>query len=282
MRVTPGGRSHGSRPGDHGHLRAGFGRGLRHREAHLAAAGIGDAAHGVDRLERRTRRQQHALAGEDLGLPRRDQCGEQRFGLEHPAVAVFVARELAVVGTEYGDAIVGQLRHVALRGLVRPHLPVHRRGDQQRAFAGEAQRRQEIVGAALRELGQEVRRGRRDENGVGAARNRDVAHGVGCAGLPQVGQHRTAGQRLKRRRRDEFRRGVGHHDIDDDTGLDQQAQKFRRLVRGNSAGDSQTRHAVRATLIRSSIRHSCRGPKCRMPEVYTFPGRLDARIRIVK
>ena len=67
----------------------------------------------------------------------------------------------------------------------------------------------------------------------------DVAHRVGGAGLPQVGQHRTAGERLERHRRDELRRRVGHHDVDGDAFLDQQARQFRRLVRGDAAGDAQ-------------------------------------------
>ena len=44
---------HRRRAADDRHLGAGLGRRPREREAHLARARIGDAAHGVDRLERR-------------------------------------------------------------------------------------------------------------------------------------------------------------------------------------------------------------------------------------
>ena len=89
------------------------------------------------------------LAGEQLRLPQRDERRVQLRGLEHAAVAGLVARELAAAGAEDGHAVRAQPRHVALRGRVAPHLHVHRRGDEQRAFAREAQRGEQVVGVAV-------------------------------------------------------------------------------------------------------------------------------------
>ena len=79
-------------------------------------------------------------------------------------------------GPRICDAVGPDLRHVALRGRVAPHLPVHRRRNQQRRFARQAQRRQQVVGQAVGQLGDEVGGGRRDHDGVDAARQLDVRH----------------------------------------------------------------------------------------------------------
>src|SRR6476469_4487042 len=73
-------------------------------------------------------------------------------GFEHAAFTVLFARELAGVGAEDRNAVGDELRDVALRGGVLPHLPVHRGRHEQRTLAGEAQRRQQVVGGAVRSL----------------------------------------------------------------------------------------------------------------------------------
>ena len=187
MRVTPAGVASAVGPLTSVTVGARLGRRLREREAHLARARVGDAAHRVDRLERRAGGEQHALARQHLRLRPRDDRGEDLLRLQHAAVAGLAAGLVAGAGPEDDDAVGDELRDVALGGRVGPHLPVHRRRDEQRAFAREAQRRQQVVGVAVRELGEEVGRGGRDDDGVGAAREIDVAHRVVGAGCPQVG-----------------------------------------------------------------------------------------------
>jgi hypothetical protein len=75
-------------------------------------------------------------------------------------------------------------RDVALVGRIRPHLPVHRRGDEQRAIARERQRAQQVVGVAIGDLREKVGRGRRDDDSAGATRQIDMPHPVVCAGMP--------------------------------------------------------------------------------------------------
>ena len=165
--------------------------------------------------------------------------GEDLLGLQHPALAGLAAGLVAGARAEHDDAVGGEPRDVALVRGVRPHLPVHRGRDEQRAVARERQRGQEVVGVAVGDLGEKVRRRRRDDDRVGAARQVDVAHAVVGAGRPQVGEHRPARQRLQRQRRDEAAGGVGHADVDGDAGLDEQPRELGRLVRGDAAGQAQ-------------------------------------------
>ena len=65
----------------------------------------------------------------------------------------------------------------------------------------ETQRRQQIVGEAVRESRDELGGRRRDDDLVGPARQLDVTHrGFGRL-VPQIGAHRLAGDGLERQRR---------------------------------------------------------------------------------
>ena len=91
-------------------------------------------------------------------------------GFEHAAVADLAAGLLAGRRAEHGGAVGRDLRHVAQRRRVRPHLAVHRRRHQQRAAfdgPGQAHQAQQLVGAALGQAGDEVGAGRRDDDGIG-------------------------------------------------------------------------------------------------------------------
>ena len=127
-------------------------RRARDREAHLAARPVGQAAHRIDRLEGRPGGDEHALRpASALRLEEGDQLGEQLGRLEHAAVADLAAGLVAAAGAEHGGAVGAQLRDVALRRRMRPHLAVHRRRDEQRAALDrprQAQQREQVVGAA--------------------------------------------------------------------------------------------------------------------------------------
>ena len=85
MRATPTGVVKCGRTRDHRHVGTRFGGGLRDREAHLAGARVRDAAHRIDRFERRARGDQHTLADEMLRLAQRSDRGEKSLRL--PAFA---------------------------------------------------------------------------------------------------------------------------------------------------------------------------------------------------
>ncbi len=145
-----------------------------------------------------------------------------------------------LAGPRISNAVGPELRDIALRRRVAPHLPVHRRRDQQRAVAGETKRRQQIVGMAVRELGDEIRRCRRDDDRVGVrARARCVPSrwrrpnptDPDSTGLPDsackvIGVMNCAA-------------ALGHHDVDGDAFLDQEPRQLRSLVGGDAAGQAE-------------------------------------------
>ena len=235
------------RAGDQRDVGAGLGGGAGDREAHLAARAVAEAAHRIDRLERRPGGDEDAPAGEQLGLEERDHLGEQLVGLEHPAVAEFAARLVAVARAEHGRAVGGELGEVALRRRMGPHLAVHRRRDQQRAALDrprQAEQREQIVGAAMQQLGDEVGARRCDQHRVGLAREVDVRHVVGFARIPLAGVDGAVGERLQRHRGDELLGRLGHHDLHRRPGLDQRPRQLGRLVAGDAA--RQAEHDVAA------------------------------------
>jgi hypothetical protein len=229
------------------------------REAHLAARAVGQPAHRIDGLEGRPGGDEHPAAGEPLRLEERDHVGKQFGRLEHPPVADFAAGLVAAARAEHGRAVAAQLADVALRRRMRPHLAVHRRRDQQRAALdrpGQAEQREQVVGAAVQQLGQEVGAGRRDEHRVGFAREVDVRHAVRLAPVPLAAVDVAVRQRLQRRRGDEVLGGLGHHDLHRRTGLDQLAHQLGRLVAGDAAGQS------RATRWRAGAARRWSGRRC--------------------
>ncbi len=137
------------------------------------------------------------------------------------------------------DTTLSQQRDIRLRGRVTPHLLIHRRRDRQRSGAREAQRGEQIVRQAVREARQEIGTRRCDEHQVGPARQLDVAHGRLGRGIPQIGAHRAARQRLKCGRRDEFAGGGRHDHLDLGTALDQTAHQIGGFIGRDASGDTQ-------------------------------------------
>ena len=101
MRRTPRGVGRCTGPATSVTCGAGLGGGARDREAHLAAAQVGDAAHRVDGLEGRAGGDQHAAAGQQLGLEEGDQLVAQFVGFEHAAVADLAAGLVAAARAQH-------------------------------------------------------------------------------------------------------------------------------------------------------------------------------------
>ena len=118
--------------------------------------------------------------------------GDDLHRLAHATGAGFAFGQRAVVGADHRHAALAQRGDVGLRGRVQPHAVVHRRRHRDRCGRRQAQRADQVVGEAVRELGQRVGGGRRDHDAVGPARQFDVAHrGLGGR-VPQRGPHRPA------------------------------------------------------------------------------------------
>jgi hypothetical protein len=133
-------------------------------------------------------------------------------------------------------------RQVALRGRVRPHLAVHGRGQQQGHAllrARQAQQAQQFVGPALGQAGDEIGAARRDQDGIGLAREVDVRHVVGLARIPLRAVHRPVRQRLHGHGRDELGGRLGHHHLHGGALLDERAAQLRRFVTGYASAEAQ-------------------------------------------
>ena len=115
-----------------------------------------------------------------------------------------VLRHLAFVGTDERDAVGNELREIALRRLVRPHVRVHRRRKQNFCAGGQQHRGGEIVGVTAGHLGHQVGGGRRDDDQIGFAREPDVADVEFARRIEQVGEDALADNGAGRQRRDEM------------------------------------------------------------------------------
>ena len=110
---------------------------------------------------------------------------------------------IALIRTQEQDTATGERRDVVLRGRMQPHLSVHRRRRRHRSLGGEAQGREQVVGHALPEPGEEMRGGGSDEDQVRPPRELDVPHRRFRRRVEEIHAHRVTGHRLKRERRDE-------------------------------------------------------------------------------
>ena len=205
------------------------------RIAHLA----GEDTHRVHRLFGRARGDEHALAGERFRREERLDLRGNVTRLEHAAEADLAAGLVARRRAGDDDAVLAQAGNISLCRRVLPHLHVHGGRDEQRPAAREAQARQQVVGEAIGELGDEVRRCRGDRDELAVAREFDVAHGVADPRIPQIAPHRLAGKRLQSRRRDEARRRLRHRDPHVGSATHEQPRELGRLVGGDATGQPE-------------------------------------------
>jgi len=140
------------------------------------------------------------------------------------------------------DAIGLELRHIALRGRVGPHLAVHGWCDDQRHLIdrpSQAHQAQQFISSPVQQLGHEVGTRRRHHDRISLTAQVDVSHVVGLAGIPLRGVDRATGQRLHGHGRHEMLGRLGHHNLHRDAGLHQGTAEFGRLERGNAPRQAQ-------------------------------------------
>ena len=141
------------------------------------AGAVAEEADRVERLARPARRDEDALARERARRPPEELAAarDDRLRLGHPARADLALGELAALGADELDAPRAQRLDVRLRRRVLPHAHVHRGRDEDRAAEGERGLGQDVVGEAVRELRERVRRERRDDEQVGLRAGADRA-----------------------------------------------------------------------------------------------------------
>jgi len=160
-------------------------------------------------------------------------------------------RQPAAVGLDDLGAALAQRPQVRPGRRVLVHAIVHRRGDHERAAGGERAAAQQVVRQPGGELGDRVRRRRRDHVHLGVAHQLQMAErlmaGQGLPGerpargvvLELADEHGRSGQRLKRRRPDKAPARRGLHDPDGVPGPRRQAHELERLVCGDAAAHAE-------------------------------------------
>ena len=120
-----------------------------------------------------------------------------------------------------------------------PHLAVHRRSDDEWGPRGERDGGQSIVRNSTGELGDEVRRGGRDEQQIGVVRERDVAGMPGFFFIENSSRHRISREGLESERGDELGGRAGHHDMDLEAVLREAACEVSGFVAGDRAANAK-------------------------------------------
>ena len=240
MRVTPAGVGKLHRSRHQRHVRARLARRGGHRKAHFSRTAIGQIAHRIQAFARRSGRDQYVETGQQAGIQGRLEQGLGQLGrLPHAPRADFTAGLTARTRTEDTHSARNQGVDVRLRGLVRPHDAIHRRREHDGRLGGEAQRRQEIIGAAAGQTRDEIRARGCYQHELRPAGKFDVTHGGFRRAVPQVAAGGPAGHRLEAYGCDEPLRACGHHHLHFGAALGQPAHQLRTLVGGDAAGDAE-------------------------------------------
>ena len=87
-----------------------------------------------------------------------------------------------------------------------PHFSVHGRREQNRRARRQRDGGQRMTRQAVRQFGDDVRRGRRDQEKIRAVGQLDVARPPVFLFVEEAGRDRIFGKRLQRQRRDELGR----------------------------------------------------------------------------
>ena len=127
------------------------------------------------------RRDQNVLSLKRTIRQSRINRGDNFQWFSKPAGAVFAASHIAFTGANKQDAIISQLRQIALGRRMIPHAHIHRRGHKNTLVCRQKQRGRQIIRQASSHLGQQVSRRRGHDNQVSGARQFNMAHlGLGC------------------------------------------------------------------------------------------------------
>ena len=131
--------------------RTGLAGGARDGKAHLAAGRVGDAAHRVDGLEGRPGGDQQRRPASSFGWKKAIISSHSSCASSMRPSPISPQAWSPPPGPASWAPSARSLRHVALRGRVRPHLAVHRRRQQQRAaLDGPRQAQQRLSSSSAR------------------------------------------------------------------------------------------------------------------------------------
>ncbi len=207
---------------------------------------------------------------------------KNRFRLAHPTVPTHATRKPARFGADQVASVFGDLPDVALDGWFAPHRITHCRGDQNRGNILQVQRADQVVGDALSEFGDQVRRRRCDDHQVDVASQFDVG-AERMPGRERFGDYRATGQRGEGGGTEEFGGRPGHRGLDTVAGLDQAAAQCRRFVGCDPTADRQQDSFGRVLLAQCWIGYGGLGHtaalQIRRIEIGRFGGG-DGRVQV--
>ena len=122
---------------------------------------------------------------------------------------------------------------------MRPHFSIHSGREQDRRARGERDGRERMTGETVRELGDDLRGGWRDEKEVCAIGELDVTGAPIFLFVIEAGRDRIFGKRLQGERRNKFGRVLRHHDKNLMALPDQETRQLRGFVGGDGSGNSE-------------------------------------------
>src|SRR5207248_2737675 len=134
----------------------------------FSRAAVGYAADRVYRFKGGSGCDDDTFPRQRPGSEQRPHVIEELLRFEHSAHADLAAGLVAACRTEDSHAIALELRDIALSRLVVPHLPVHRRRNDERTVTRDTKRRQQVVRKASGELGEKIGSRRSDHYRIGA------------------------------------------------------------------------------------------------------------------
>jgi hypothetical protein len=177
---------------------------------------------------------------------------EQPCGLRETSDALLApGGQTPGIGLDHVHAALAQGGQIGLRGGMLVHVVVHRRRDDERAARSQRAAAKQVVGQAVGELGDRVRRGRGDQEEIGVAHELQVAERLVQGRLligerpPRrivlvfIDEHRCAAQRGEGRLADEAQAGRRLHHAQRMARGGGQAHELKRLVRGDASADTQ-------------------------------------------
>jgi hypothetical protein len=164
---------------------------------------------------------------------------QDRHGLGHPSGAGLAAGHVTSVRPDEADAVGLEGRHVAAGRGMGPHHRVHGGCGEHGLVGGEQGGRGEVVGMAVRHLGQKVGRGRGHDHEIGLAGQPDMAH-FGLVGeRKEVGVDLLLGEAGDRERGDELAAGASQNHPKGEAPLAAPPDKLEHLVGRDAAADDE-------------------------------------------
>ncbi len=168
-------------------------------------------------------------------------CGRryQCRGLQHAARTGLAAGLIALCRPKAVDPALPERHHIGPGRGILPHNVIHGRGDGHRGLRGQADSRQQVIRATVRQPGNKISRGGSDQQDIRPAGQLDMPHRSLGRGIEHIGVYRLTGEGLQGKRCNKCR-GTRRHDHTDRGALFTQApDQLGTLVGGYTASHAQ-------------------------------------------